>query len=131
VAEEGSHVQVGNQLVVETRAVWHAWLAAHHGNAADIWLVGVRRSARTPSLSGAAACDEALCFGWTAGPSEMLDDDADATRFAPRALSAAWSHGDLDRARRPAREGRLLPAGIAVLARAFSHEFGLGPGRGR
>jgi uncharacterized protein YdeI (YjbR/CyaY-like superfamily) len=124
-------VQVGERLVVESRAAWHAWLAAHHASAAEIWLVNVRRSARPRSLAHAVACDEAVCFGWTAGPSEMLDGDSFATRFRPRAPGAVWSDVDLARARRLAGEGRLLPAGIAVLPRGLSHELGLSPGRGR
>lgn len=124
-------MQVGERLLPESRAAWQAWLVAHHATVAEIWLVSVRRSARTRSFSHAVACDEAICFGWAAGPSQMLDGDSFATRFRPRAPGAAWSDADTARARRLAGEGRLLPAGIAVLPPRLRVELGLGPGHRR
>jgi len=122
-------VEVGERLVVESRAAWHDWLASHETSVPEIWLVSVRRSGRRPLLSYAVACDEALCFGWRPGPSQMLDGDSFATRFAPRSPGARWSAAELDRARRLANEGRLLDSGIAVLPRPLGHEFRPGPGR--
>jgi hypothetical protein len=119
----GNPVQVGEQLVVETRAAWQGWLDEHHATAAEIWLVSYRRSARARSLANAAACEEALCYGWAAGPTAMLDGDSYATRFAPRRKGATWSDLDIARARRLARAGRLRAAGIAVLPRHVRSEI--------
>lgn len=110
-------MQVGEQLVVETRAAWQGWLAEHHASVVEIWLVSYRRSASQRSLAHAAACEEALCFGWTAGPTAMLDGDSYATRFAPRTPATTWSDLDIARARRLAHAGRLRAEGIAVLPR--------------
>jgi hypothetical protein len=117
-------VQVGERLVVESGAAWHAWLAAHHATAREIWLISYRRSPTARSLGHAIACDEAICFGWLAGPSEMLDDDSYATRFRPRVQGGDWSDGDLARARRLARAGRLLIDGIAVLPQRIRETWG-------
>jgi len=84
-------MEVGEQLVVETRAAWQAWLDEHNATSPEIWLVSYRRSAKAHSLAHAAACEEALCYGWAAGPTAMLDGDSYATRFAPRAPGASWS----------------------------------------
>ena len=122
-------MDVGERLVVESRAAWHDWLAGHQASVPEIWLVSVRRSGRRPFLAYAVACDEAVCFGWRPGQSQRLDEDAFVTRFAPRPAGARWSAAELDRARRLAQEGRLLDGGIAVLPRPLGPAFRPGPGR--
>jgi uncharacterized protein YdeI (YjbR/CyaY-like superfamily) len=124
-------MQVGERLIVETRAAWQAWLAEHHANTVEIWLVNYRRSASPRALAYAAACEEALCVGWSAGPTAMLDDDSYAIRFGPRARGTAWSDLDIARARRLALAGRLRPEGIAVLPRDIRQELWPGPYRKR
>jgi hypothetical protein len=122
-------VQVGETLVMETAVASRAWLAAHHATAAEIWLVTFRHSSGRRSLAHAAAKDEALCFGWVDGPSTTIEQDAFATRWAPRTVSRRWSALDLARARRLVESGRMTRAGIASLPPSLRGEFGLRPGR--
>ena len=46
-----------------TRAQWRAWLAAHHGEAAGVWLVSWKKATGKPSVAYAEAVEEALCVG--------------------------------------------------------------------
>jgi uncharacterized protein YdeI (YjbR/CyaY-like superfamily) len=108
-------VQVGETLVVETRPDWRTWLAANHATTSEIWLVSFRRSSSRRSVAAAAAAEEAICVGWSCGPSAILDADSWAVRYAPRKPDARWTELDLARARRLFAAGRLTIDGLAAL----------------
>jgi hypothetical protein len=107
--------EVGEPLVVRTRAAFEDWLTDHHATAMDVWLVSYRRTVRARSLSHPAACEEALCFGWGAGETATLDRDSYVTRFAPRRPGVPWSDLDMARARRLGLDGRLRAEALLVL----------------
>jgi uncharacterized protein YdeI (YjbR/CyaY-like superfamily) len=100
-------------LDVRTRAQWHAWLAKHHGSAAEIWLVFHKRHTGEASIDYEAAVEEALCFGWIDSLVRRLDDERFARKFTPRRPDSRWS--DVNRRRYAALEqrGLLMQAGRA------------------
>lgn len=100
------------------RGEWHAWLEANHATARGVWLVSWRsRSGRTP-FPYEDAIEEALCFGWVDGTAGRVDDERGKLYFAPRKPRSVWAASNRERVARLEREGRLRPAGIAVIKRA-------------
>ncbi|GAA4547515.1 YdeI/OmpD-associated family protein [Pseudonocardia xishanensis] len=97
------------------RAGWRAWLEAHAADTAEVWLV-VPRGGR--GITHTEAVEEALCFGWIDSLSRSLSAEARAQRFSPRNPKAAWSTINRAAAERLIAEGRMAPAGLALVEHA-------------
>lgn len=104
---------------MEDREAWRAWLAANHATARGVWLVVTRRprSGRA-GLEYEAAVEEALCFGWIDSTSVKFDADRTKQYFSPRKARSPWSASNKARAARLTAEGRMTPAGLAVIEQA-------------
>jgi uncharacterized protein YdeI (YjbR/CyaY-like superfamily) len=96
---------------------WAAWLAAHHRDAPGVWLVSCRDAARR-AFDYETAVVEALRFGWIDSVVRRLDDDRAMQWFSPRRAGSGWARSNKDRIARLEREGRLEPAGRAVVETA-------------
>jgi uncharacterized protein YdeI (YjbR/CyaY-like superfamily) len=59
--------------------------------------------------------ETALCHGWIDGLAGSIDEERWALRFTPRRPRSNWSQVNRQRARRLISEGRMTPAGLAVL----------------
>jgi uncharacterized protein YdeI (YjbR/CyaY-like superfamily) len=59
--------------------------------------------------------DTALCHGWVDTQTKRIDDQRYAIRFVPRRPGSNWSATNRERARRLRSEGRMTPAGEALL----------------
>lgn len=108
-------MEVGETLRVESIEDWHSWLAEHHGDRREIWLVMDRKgpARRTPDYE--ELVDEAVCHGWIDGLVHRHDDRSYLMRWTPRRRGGNWTATNRDRARRLAASGRMTPAGIAAL----------------
>ncbi len=100
------------------RAAWRAWLETQHATVAEIWLVFLKKHVGEPCVTLDEAVEEALCFGWIDGHLRRIDDRSHALRFSPRKPASQWSASNKVRVERLAREGRMAPAGLAVVAAA-------------
>lgn len=58
---------------------------------------------------------EALCYGWVDGKMRSVDEESYAVRFSPRRKGSNWAPSNRARIEKLKREGRLTPAGLAVL----------------
>lgn len=103
------------QLHVETVEEWRDWLVAHHATEAGVWLVSWRRSTGRPSVPYEAAVEEALTVGWIDATQRSLDDERTAQWFARRKPGSGWARTNKERLVRLEAEGRMLPAGTAVV----------------
>jgi len=99
-------------LDVRTRAAWRAWLAKHHADTSEVWLVFHKAHTGTPSIDYEAAVEEALCFGWIDSLGKRIDDDRYARKFTPRKADSAWSASNRRRYAKLAAAGRLAAAGL-------------------
>lgn len=108
-------VQITTTLHAVTRAEWRAWLAENHASANEIWLVSYKTHTGRPKISYLEAVEEALCFGWIDGIAKSLDDERTGQRFSPRRPRSHWTELNKERARRLIAQGRMTPAGLAVL----------------
>ena len=105
-------------MAFRDRDEWRAWLAAHHRDASEAWLVIRRKGVRDGALSLDEAVEEALCFGWIDGTLRSMDGQTYALRFSPRRATSIWSVRNLRRVERLIEEGRMTEAGLASVADA-------------
>jgi uncharacterized protein YdeI (YjbR/CyaY-like superfamily) len=110
-----AQITITETLVAQDRAAWRAWLAQHHKNKAEIWLLLPRFEKQATGLVYLEAVEEALCFGWIDGISKTFDETRCAQRFTPRRPKSNWTELNKDRARRLIAAGLMTPAGAAVL----------------
>ena len=103
---------------VHSRAEWRAWLAEHHGSAAEAWIVIHKRGPLAPLLTLADAQEEALCFGWVDVSNRRVDALRYGLRFTPRRPGSQWSASNVVRVERLAAEGLMTPAGTATVEEA-------------
>jgi uncharacterized protein YdeI (YjbR/CyaY-like superfamily) len=105
-------------VMCEAREQWRAWLEANHATAGSCWLVTWRKSSGHTVLPYEAAIEEALCVGWVDSTGGRLDDQRAKLYFAARKPGSGWAATNKARVARLEAEGRLLPAGRAVIERA-------------
>jgi uncharacterized protein YdeI (YjbR/CyaY-like superfamily) len=97
---------------------WRNWLAAHHAEEDEAWLVGPKKAFRATGLAYEAAVGEALCFGWIDGLLRRLDESRYVLRYTPRRPNSVWSMSNIRRVERLIREGRMTEAGLRRVAEA-------------
>lgn len=61
------------------------------------------------------AVEEALCYGWVDGKVRSVDGETYAVRFTPRRRGSNWAPSNRARIEKLKYQGRLTPAGLAVL----------------
>ena len=111
-------VEIGETLLAPTREAWRAWLAEHHATSAQIWLVLGKKDSGVQTVTLDEAMEEAVCFGWVDSIMKRLDDRTNALRFTPRKPQSVWSQSNVDRVQRLIAEGRMTPAGLALVEAA-------------
>lgn len=94
---------------------WSVWLTAHHATATGVWLVSPKRATGRQPFDYEAAVCEALRFGWIDAVQRTLDDERTMQWFAPRRPGSGWSRPNKVRIERLERQGRMEPAGRAVI----------------
>jgi uncharacterized protein YdeI (YjbR/CyaY-like superfamily) len=102
-----------NTVHPTSRKAWRAWLAEHHENTTEIWLVYSKRHTGEPRVEYGDAVEEALCFGWIDSLVRSIDGDRYAQKFTPRKAKSKWSESNLKRFARMVREGKMTAAGLA------------------
>ena len=100
------------------RAAWRGWLAENHASAIVVWLLIHKRHVGEPSVTYDEAVEEALCWGWIDGRTNRWDETSYAVRFTPRRRGSVWSESNVRRVTRMIAEGRMTPAGTALVDEA-------------
>ena len=100
------------------RAAWREWLAAQHGAVPQVWLLLHKKHVGEPSVTYDEAVEEALCWGWIDGLTNRWDERSYAVRFTPRKRGSVWSESNVARVERMIAEGRMTPAGQALVDEA-------------
>jgi uncharacterized protein YdeI (YjbR/CyaY-like superfamily) len=111
-------VEIGETFLAPTREAWRAWLAEHHATATEIWLVLGKKGSGVQTVTLDEATEEATCFGWVDSVMKRIDDRTHALRFTPRKPKSVWSQSNVDRVQRLTAEGRMTPAGLALVEAA-------------
>ena len=99
----------------ETVEEWRDWLLAHHATETGAWLVSWKAPTGKPSVKYELAVEEALCVGWIDSAGRTLDDERRALWFTRRKAGSGWARTNKARIVRLEAEGRMTPAGRAVI----------------
>lgn len=108
------------ELLMETRAQWRAWLAAHAATSPGVWLVTWKRSSGRPVLAYEDLVEEALCFGWVDGQARAVDAERTSLLLTPRRRGSGWARTNKERVARLQAAGLMQPAGQAVVDAAVA-----------
>src|SRR5438309_102082 len=73
-------MEIGETLLVTSRQEWRDWLAQHHTDRREIWLVYYKKGAGKTGISYEESVEEALCFGWIDGAIKGIDGETYAGR---------------------------------------------------
>lgn len=108
-------MEIGETLLVSTRDEWREWLAQHHNDYKEIWLIYYKKTSGKTGISYDESVEEALCFGWIDGAFKGIDQETFAGRFTPRRAKSPWAESNRERVKRLLRDGLMDEAGLAVL----------------
>ncbi|PLB46528.1 hypothetical protein P170DRAFT_438286 [Aspergillus steynii IBT 23096] len=94
------------------------FLEREHSTASGFYLKLAKKSSGIPSVSAAEAVEVALCFGWIDGRANSFDKDWWLVRYTPRRTKSIWSQKNVQTVGRLIDEGKMRPAGLAVVEAA-------------
>lgn len=109
---------IEEQVTVETRAQWRAWLAEQAASSRGIWLVRWKKSSGHPHVPYDDVVEEALCFGWVDSLQRTLDEQRSQLMITPRKPGSNWSRSNKQRVERLLAAGLMAPAGLAAVESA-------------
>jgi uncharacterized protein YdeI (YjbR/CyaY-like superfamily) len=109
---------ITDTLIVRDRDEWRDWLSRHHGRERLVWLLIAKKNGGVTGVGYEEAVEEALCFGWIDGQAKRYDERYYALRFTPRRPGSVWAGSNKARVAKLTAEGRMAPAGMAVIDRA-------------
>jgi len=108
-------MEIGKTVTVRSRAEWRRWLAKHHADHKEIWLVYNKKASGKGGISYNESVEEALCYGWIDGLTKRIDDMTYSTRFTPRRPASNWSASNVTRLAQLLKDGRMTKVGLAVI----------------
>ena len=108
-------MDIGKTLKVRNRLEWRRWLAKHHADTKEIWLVYYKKTSGKPGISYEESVLEGVAYGWIEGQIKSIDDQSYAARFTPRRPKSNWSASNIARAKKLIAEGRMAEPGLATI----------------
>ena len=108
-------MEIGTTLTVRNRVEWRRWLAKHHTDTREIWLVYYKKASGKTGISYEESVQEGLAYGWIEGQNKSIDDASYAARFTPRRPNSNWSESNIARVKKLLAEGRMAAPGLAIL----------------
>lgn len=110
-------------LYAPTREAWREWLAVHHMDKPEIWIVSYKKHTERPSVPYNDAVEEALCFGWIDSIRKGIDRDCYAQRYTPRREGSGYSQLNKERLARLTAEGKVIPSVLETLDGVRAEDF--------
>ena len=105
-------------LAFADQAALEAWLEAEHLTAPGLYVKIAKKGSGVPSVNWEQMVEVLLCFGWIDGRANRLDDSFYLQRITPRRPKSVWSQKNVATVERLTAEGRMRPAGLAVVEAA-------------
>jgi uncharacterized protein YdeI (YjbR/CyaY-like superfamily) len=102
-------------LFFSTATTFEKWLHKNHSVSDGIWLKIARAGSGIQSLDYAGALEVCLCYGWIDGMRKSLDKEYFVQKYTPRRPGSIWSVINRNKVQRLIDEGRMKPAGLAVV----------------
>lgn len=100
-------MEIGETLLVTPRSEWRAWLAQHHRDRKEIWLIYYKKTSGKTGITYDESVEEVLCFGWIDGANKGIDQQTYAWCFIPRRAKSPWSDSNRERVTRLLREDHM------------------------
>lgn len=97
---------------------WAEWLERNHASSRGVWLAVGKKGGTRTTLTYDQAVEEALTFGWIDSTVNRLDEHRFKQLFTPRRQGGNWAQSNKQRVARLIAEGRMHPAGLAVIEAA-------------
>lgn len=107
-------------VVAHTPEQWREWLAAEGTSSGSVWLTVWKQAAGPGKLTYDDVVDEALCHGWIDSTINGFDEHSYLLLLAPRKPGSVWSGVNKARIERLTADGRMQPAGRAVIDAAIA-----------
>jgi uncharacterized protein YdeI (YjbR/CyaY-like superfamily) len=106
--------EAGEAVVIAFRdaAEFEAWLDAHAGLRAGVWLKIAKKGSGIPSLTAGEAVDAGLCYGWISGQRKSYDKAYYLQKYVPRRPHSRWSQVNVAKVGHPA--SRAAQAGTSL-----------------
>ena len=108
-------MKITSTLCASTRDEFRTWLAQHHQDTAEVWLVLFKQHTGKQTMRYEEAVEEAICFGWVDSRTRGIDEETYAIRFSPRRTPSNWSSSNRARALKMLQAGKITPTGLATL----------------
>jgi uncharacterized protein YdeI (YjbR/CyaY-like superfamily) len=110
-----SPMDVSQAVPVGSADAFDRWLD-DHGTSERERIVAIHKKASgRQTVTFDELLDVALCHGWVDTQTKGIDDQRYAIRFVPRRPGSNWSATNREKVRRLLADGRMTPAGRAVL----------------
>jgi uncharacterized protein YdeI (YjbR/CyaY-like superfamily) len=111
---------VNEAVVIAFRdaAEFEAWLDAHVGLRAGVWLKIAKQGSGVPSLTDDEAVDLGLCYGWISGQRKSYDEVYYLQKYVPRRPRSRWSQVNVAKVEELTAAGRMRPSGLAEVEAA-------------
>ena len=108
-------MDISRTLRVKNRLEWRRWLAKHHADTKEIWLVYYKKTSGKTGITYEESVLEGVAYGWIEGQIKSIDDESYAARFTPRRPKSNWSESNIARVKKLLAEGRMAEPGLATL----------------
>jgi uncharacterized protein YdeI (YjbR/CyaY-like superfamily) len=115
VADAMSPMDVSQAIPCTSARELDRWLAAHRADERERIVASYKKASGRQTVTFDELLDVALCHGWVDTQTKGIDDERYAIRFVPRRPGSNWSATNRGKVRRLLAEGRMTPAGRAVL----------------
>ncbi len=110
-----SPLDVSQAALVASGEEFDRWLREHGGSERERIVAIYKKASGRQTVTFQELLDVALCHGWVDTQTKGIDDERYAIRFVPRRAGSNWSATNRERVRRLLAEGRMAPAGEALL----------------
>ncbi len=111
-------MQDQEQIQIESRADWRAWLTRNHSREEGVWVVTYKKHTGDRYVPQKDLVEEAICFGWIDSLPRKLDADRTMLWIAPRQAGSGWSRVNKEIVERMIASGRMTEHGLAKIAAA-------------
>jgi len=108
-------MDIRSTLKVRNRLEWRRWLAKHHKDTKEIWLVYYKQASGKSGITYEESVLEGLAYGWIDGQNKSIDEETYAARFTPRRPKSNWSASNIARVKQLLAEGRMAEPGLATI----------------
>jgi uncharacterized protein YdeI (YjbR/CyaY-like superfamily) len=110
-----SPLDVSQAVPVTSADTFDRWLDDNGTSERERVLAIYKKASGRQTVTFDELLDVALCHGWVDTQTKGIDDERYAIRFVPRRPGSNWSATNREKVRRLLAEGRMTPAGRAVL----------------